>query len=63
MSLPESVMVFAVSSAVVTVCAVAEGASLTALTLTVTVAGVENKAPSLTLKVKVSVPLKLPFGM
>ncbi len=47
MSLPVSVTVFAVSSAVVTLCALATGASFTAVTVTLTVPMSVN-APSLT---------------
>ena len=50
-------MGFAVSSAVVTDCAVATGASFTAVTETVTAAMFESRAPSLALNVKLSGPL------
>ena len=48
---------FAVSSAVVTDCAIALGASLTGVMVRLTVAGVESSAPSRTLKVKLSAPV------
>ena len=57
-SVPASVIDFCVSSAVDTDCGVAVGASLTALTVIVTVpSDAESEVPSLTLNVKLSPPL------
>ncbi len=56
-------IVFALSSAVVTLCALAVGASFTAVMEILTVAGAESRTPSLTLKVKLSAPLVLAFGV
>ena len=52
-----------VSSNVVTVLSVPDGASLTELTVIVTVALFESSNPSFALYVNVSVPLKLAFGI
>src|SRR5205823_8880078 len=56
---PVSVIAAAVSSAVVTDCALATGASLTAVTVIDTVAAADVRAASLTVKVKLSGPLYL----
>ncbi len=50
-------MILGVSSAVVADWALATGASLTAVTVMLTVAAVELTVPSLTVKVKLSAPL------
>jgi hypothetical protein len=57
MSVPDSVITAAVSSAVVTLCALDTGTSLTAVTVIETVAAVEVRLPSLTVNVKLSAPL------
>ena len=62
-SLAERVIVVAVSSLVETLWPLATGASLTAVTVMVTVAAGEVSVPSLTAKVKLSEPLKLAFGV
>ena len=62
-SVPVSVIAFAVSSSVATVCASARGASLTAATAIDTVADEVPPWPSLTVKVKLSAPLKPGFGV
>ena len=54
---PVSVIAFAVSCVVVTDCAFATGASLTAVTVIETVAAADVSAASLTVKVKLSGPL------
>jgi hypothetical protein len=56
-SVPASVIVNAVSSAVVTDCALAVGTSFTAVTVNVTVAARDVRLPSLTVNVKLSGPL------
>ena len=56
-SLADNVIANAVSSAVVTDCALDTGASLTAVIVTLTVAAGEVKLPSLTVNVKLSGPL------
>ena len=56
-SLPASVMAFVVSSSIVIVCAVAVGASFTAFTVIVTVAGAELNEPSFAVNLKLSLPL------
>ena len=56
-SLAVSVMGFAVSSAVVTDCALATGASFTAVTVMLMVAAAESTVPSFALNVKLSGPL------
>ena len=48
---------------VVTLWSVATGASLTGVTTSVTVAGIESVMPSLRIKVKASVPLKFVAGV
>jgi hypothetical protein len=60
---PASVIVCEVSSFVVTLWALALGASLTGLTVSETVAAVESSAPSFALKVKLSSPLKFASGV
>jgi hypothetical protein len=60
-SVPDSVITFAVSSAVVWLCALATGAVFPIAT--VTVAAAEFNAPSLTLNVKLSDPVKLVVGV
>ena len=57
MSAPPSVIESAASSAVVRLCAVADGASLTAVTAMLIVAAVETALPSLAVKLKLSGPL------
>jgi hypothetical protein len=57
MSVPDSVITNAVSSAVVTDCAVAAGASFPAVTVMLTVATLESENPSFALNVKLSGPL------
>ena len=56
-SAADSVITGAVSSAVVTLCALDTGASFTAVIVRFTVAAGEVNAPSLTVKVKLSAPL------
>jgi hypothetical protein len=56
-SVPDSVITAAVSSAVVTDCVLLTGPSFTAVTVRFTVAAVEVNAPSLTVNVKLSGPL------
>ena len=56
MSVAVSAIVFAVSSAVVTDCAVATGAWLTCVTVRLTVAASESTVPSFALNVKLSGP-------
>ena len=56
-------MLFAVSSAVLTLWAFAEGASFTAVTVMLTVAVLELAVPSLTRKVNESLPLALRLGV
>jgi hypothetical protein len=60
---PASVIALAVSSAVVTDCAVATGTSFTALTVIDTVAAAESNVPSLTVNVNESVPFTFAFGV
>ena len=55
-SLPVSVMVTCVSSAVVMACALAMGASFTAVTTMVTVAGADVSVASFTVNVNESLP-------
>jgi hypothetical protein len=55
-SLPDKVITAAVSSAVVTDCAFADGATFTAVTEIVTVPAVEVSNPSLDVNVKLSAP-------
>ena len=62
-SAPVNVIDFAVSSSVVTVCAVATGASFTAFTVMETVATPEFTAPSFTRKVKESLPFTFAIGV
>jgi hypothetical protein len=56
-SVPDSVITTAVSSAVVTPCALETGASFTAVIVRLTVAAGEVNDPSLTVNVKLSEPL------
>jgi hypothetical protein len=56
-SVPDSVITAAVSSAVVTLWALATGASFTAVTVMLTVATLESEKPSFALNVKLSGPL------
>jgi hypothetical protein len=56
-SVPDNVITAAVSSAVVTLCALDTGASLTAVTVIETVAAGDVKLPSLAVNVKLSGPL------
>ena len=62
-SVADRVIFSAVSSGVASVCAMASGASFTAVTVIPTVATAESSFPSLALKVKESVPLKSVFGV
>ena len=57
MSVACNVIVLAVFLDVLTLCEVATGASLTAVTVIVTVATFESTLPSLALKVKLAMPL------
>ena len=64
MSAAATLPVFALlSSATVSAPSLATGASFTAVTVMVTVAGAESAVPSLAVKVKLSLPLKLAFGV
>jgi hypothetical protein len=56
-SLPDSVINLAVSSAVVTDCALAVGTSFTAVIVRLTVAATETRDPSFVVNVKLSGPL------
>jgi phage tail sheath gpL-like len=56
-SVPDRVITAAVSSAVVTLCALETGTSLTAVIVRLTVAAGEVRLPSLTVNVKLSAPL------
>ena len=58
-----SVIASGVSSLVLTLWPVATGASLTAVTVSVTVGALLSSVPSFTLKVKLSAPLKLSAGV
>jgi hypothetical protein len=60
---PVSVMMTGVPSAMLTDCRLAVGVSLTAVTVIETMATSESMRPSLTLKVKLSEPLKFRFGV
>ena len=62
-SMPTSVMDLAAFCEVVTTCGITTGASLTAETVTVTVAVLLSADPSLALKVRESEPLKLDLGV
>jgi hypothetical protein len=57
MSVPVNVISNAVSSAGVALCALATGASFTAVIVRLTVATLESELPSLALNVKLSAPL------
>jgi hypothetical protein len=56
-SLPDSVITLAVSSGVVTLCALLTGASFTAVIVRLTVAATETNDPSFVVNVKLSGPL------
>ena len=61
--MPVTLIACAVSSAAVTLTDCATGPSLTGVTAILTVAGADSRAPSLTVKVKLSAPLKSALGV